>query len=526
MRSREICRGHFPVSGRRLEINAETQLLTGHFSQAAVYQPLLWSLLLATISASALAQDDSRVPWNAPQAISDNLPPRQIGSPRELLAVYGIDEDQLNALADGHNVEGSEWQTLIRILFRLPQFPLHRLEAWSNGDRTLDDVAAAPRTHSGQALRVRGRVHRIATERVPGDINTGVGFNVYHQVHLETDQGTKLQVYTRTIPAAWHNAVPPAAPAQATTLFLKIGPGDEDAPLVFVASRLAWFPDQPDEAFGVTDDHVYLASLGMDFSLFDTVRERNRRSVDRDERECFYQLLAAVDRAEEDEFARRASSDFDLAPLLQQPQQHHGDLLTIVGTARRITRVVVGDEDIQQRLGINHYYQIDLFVPLGKKQVVRLGRSDNAQQSPTFANSFPVTACVRELPPGLAEGDDLRQEIRIPAVYFKLWAYRSQFVSSFDQRQLQISPLLVGRQPILIDRPPSSNRFLGEWLAVGFLIALAGSWIWLWRWQREDARFSKQTFRRRHSLPPDKSLNELGLTAQEAPDLNHLEEKP
>jgi hypothetical protein len=181
---------------------------------------------------------------------------------------------------------------------------------------------------------------------------------------------------------------------------------------------------------------------------------------------------------------------------------------------------VVDDRDIRHRFGIDQYFQIDMFVPLGN-QVVRLGRPDNAKESPTFSNTYPVTVCVSVLPPGLSEGE-LQQEMRIPAVHFKLWAYRSQFVASYDSRQLQISPMLIGRQPVLIHRDRSSSPYSGLGLASLFLIVLIGIWIWSWRFQRQDAVFSKQTRQRRFSAQTDKSLDELGAHVPDQPDFSNL----
>ena len=48
-------------------------------------------------------------------------------------------------------------------------------------------------------------------------------------------------------------------------------------------------------------------------------------------------------------------------------------------------------------------------------------------------------------------------ELRVPAVFLKLWAFRTQYVASFDRRQLQLGPLLVGCCPELI--PPPTDRF-------------------------------------------------------------------
>ena len=87
-------------------------------------------------------------------------------------------------------------------------------------------------------------------------------------------------------------------------------------------------------------------------------------------------------------------------------------------------------------------------------------------------------------------------EILIPAVFLKLWAFRTQYVASFDKRQLQLGPLLVGCCPELI--PPSPDQFapystvLGSALVVAVLV---GGFA-LWRWQRAEDRAYRKLRRR------------------------------
>ena len=449
----------------------------------------------------------------------EHLPARQFSSPAELLAVYGISGDELASFADGQPMDASERQTLIRILFRIPQFPQYQLESWASHGVSRGELAASPETHRTRAIRLRGRVRSVAREPMLRDLALGFGFDAYYRVHVETEEGGACIVYTRAIPEGWQQTDPTGTPVQTTALFLKTAEVGQRAALTLVASHLAWFPEQADLPAGLSANQVFLAQRGMDLGLFDPVRKRNRMEVGSEDRECFYQLMAVVDRITADEFASRAPDEFELARLLQEPDQQHGQIQQVKGTARRITRVVVEDRDVQQRLGIDHYFQIDMFVPLGN-QVVRLGRADEGE-TPTFSNTYPVTVCVRTLPDELSVGQQ-RQEMRIPAVFFKLWAYRSQFVSSYDTRQLQISPMLIGAQPVLISRDLSSSSSTGLGLAVAFLLFFAGIWIWAWRFQRQDAAVLQQTRQRRFQLPKGKPFDALSRQVRNQPDFSEL----
>jgi hypothetical protein len=177
------------------------------------------------------------------------------------------------------------------------------------------------------------------------------------------------------------------------------------------------------------------------------------------------------------------------------PQTHHGKLLTVEGTARRVTRIVL-DEAAARRWGFDHYYQIDLFVPLGN-ETIRVGEDDADGEAPLFTNDFPVTVCVSSLPENLTVREDLREDIRVAAVFCKLWAYHSQFMSSYDPQQLQIAPLLIGYQPHVVSPPAGRHAVFGILAGAGFIALLAGLWWGLWAWTRSDRRFRDAVVRPR-----------------------------
>jgi hypothetical protein len=228
----------------------------------------------------------------------------------------------------------------------------------------------------------------------------------------------------------------------------------------------------------------------MDVGLFDDVRPGNGKPLAAEEGECFYQLFSALRRVPPDALAAQAQ-ELDLPALLGSPQTQHGAVFKLEGTVRRITRVIVS-EQMRQRFGLHAYYQLDLFVRL-EDQVIQLGQRRGAVDPPTFDSSYPVTACVLDLPSGLTEGADLREEVRLTGAFFKLWVYRSRYLSGFKERPLQPSPMLLGRAPLLVERQPVLGGGLRIGLGCTFLILLATIWLVLWRTSRRDARSARKT---------------------------------
>jgi len=108
-------------------------------------------------------------------------------------------------------------------------------------------------------------------------------------------------------------------------MFLKVGDSSGEWPeLVLAADRIAWHPDRVDADLGIAEDHVLLGDLGMDVGLFDQVRDR--KGLVAADRECFYQLLTAVGRADAAELARhgRNRKQFNIAQLLTTPKTERG----------------------------------------------------------------------------------------------------------------------------------------------------------------------------------------------------------
>jgi hypothetical protein len=444
-------------------------------------------------------------------------------SARELLALHGIDSGQLDRFQDGEAIGATDEETLIRILERFPRFPREKLERWSK--RQVVDwsaVSAAPGEYRGGVFHIQGRARNI--ERIPllPEVANRLEFREYYRVTMQLAEAPHVAIVcTRSIPLAWRSESTIDEPVAAIGIFLKCGSSkDSVAPNLFVTERVAWFPKKADSQRGITEGQAYLATLGFDVGLLDEARAENKKPLSLADRECFYQLLAAVGRSNSDAVIARTKQPGDLAALLRDPTKHQGNLVTFDGIARRAMRIRVDDSDIRERFGLDHYFQIDLFVDLDK-QVVRLGKNATGGESPIFENSYPITVCVPSLPPNLPEGEILRENIRVHAAFFKLWTYPSEYAKSFGV--MQQSPMLIGIQPQVV-KLPEFNPGFGVGLAVLVVVSLIGLWFGF----RQTGRASV-TSRANRGLVRDKSESSFQddpLALPDRPDFSHLDSLP
>lgn len=454
----------------------------------------------------------------------DKLPSQRPTTSQEMLNLFDISAERLATLIDGEPFGASDEDLVLKILYRSPQFPLQDVERWTRDDVPCDAIVKQPDDYRADVLRVRGRAKSIERVALPADLAERLEFAHYYRVSVVTSDGHQAIICCRTAPVAWRGQPELDEPIEARGLFLKVGDASGELPqLVFAANRIGWLPDRVQESLGISADHVYLASLGMDIGLFDDVRTRNSKKVAREDRECFYQLLAAVGHAKPDDFRAHTATQFDLKPLFQAPSTQHGRLMRVKGVAWRVMRVRVEDADIRERFGIDHYFHIDLFIPLGNQKVVLGDKDSQSDERPTFVDRYPLTICTLNIPPDLQESADLRQEIVVSAAHFKLWSYRSQYVSSLDPGGRQVSPMMIGSQPQVVHFEQASNPMLALIIGLLFAAGLGVLWYLLWRNSRRDASFAKGVLSRQFEVPPGKSLNDGSVSAQDGPDFSNLD---
>ncbi|MEX2113776.1 MAG: hypothetical protein WD845_11360 [Pirellulales bacterium] len=441
-------------------------------------------------------------------------------SPREFLKLFDVDEARLAAFTDGHPLEGAQRDELLDILYRLRRYPLAAADQFSQSVEAVSTIAADPSAARGQMFLLAGRVTRVERVLLDEAQRERLLLSAYYRCTFVTDQGPTAEVCALHVPAAWQLDEALDERASARAMFLKLLPANEQidadagqpasAPLLFVAQRVAWHPD------------TALGKLGMDYGLFDDVRDKTGL----DERETFYQLLASVRRADdavlrrtarqqlaaeqphwqstvdaksasaaERSAARRsleraAAGASDVVPLFNDPAGQRGKLVTVQGEALRAIEIRVDDPDIVQRFGIRRYYEVEML-------------TDDSQNN-------PVVCCVAQLPPGMPLGNNIHEGVRVTGFFLKSWGYRP---GGAIAGQHQLAPLIVAGTLSRIAPPAADGS--GAWIAGGLLVALVAAAIVMFFIRRADRRAMAAAQQARTELPERLSLESFEDDEQE-----------
>jgi hypothetical protein len=443
---------------------------------------LAWSALLLIVFFVSVTSSQERpkaatpLPWEPPPRVTEPLlrPPT---GPAEIFERFGIGTSQLESFFSGQPLSPSEEDVLVKILYHLPRLGLENVERWRQKEVDFDQLAAAPADRRAQVFRLAGGVKRVEKHVLLPEQAELLEYGHYYRVQLALrDSPYEALIAARHVPAAWAIDAPLDERAACDAIFLKVGDSASHPPqLVFAADRVGWYPDRPDEEHHIGGAQLGLANLGMDIGLWDNVGRSSDPSLTAADREAFYQLLAALGGNLGSPVFPRHS--LDLVALLEKPADHFGDVLPVEGTARRIMKVPVADADIQARFGLDHYYEIDLFVPLGDA-ALRFGKDASGEKNPVYRNAFPATLIVRELPPGLKEGENVHEHIGAEGVFFKVWTYRSSYTSKFGQ--LQPAPLFIATRPHLVETQTPGSWMTGAIVSFALLLALLVTAIVVW----------------------------------------------
>ncbi len=435
-------------------------------------------------------------------------------------ALSNVDDSDLAGLKDHEPLDPAD-PTLRKVFYQMPRVGLDQLErfAAANNQVDLSSLAEDPESHRLVLLPLAGRVTEVSLVKLPAELARYSEFAHYFLVTF-TPQGSKTSVliHALKIPRAWKPGQELNEKASCLAAFLKVG----DSQLLFASPRIAWLPEKVNDKLAITQSLVLLAKTGMDVGLFDDVRELNGERVGPKDSECFYQLLAAAGRIGPKPQLGQDIPPLDLVPALSAPKTQHGKLVIVEGNARRITRIAIDAPYIRDRLGIDHYFEIDVFIPLGNRDIKISGKQKDGA-APVFQNNYPVTVCVRQLPAGIAEGSDVSQSIRVACFYFKLWAYKSQFIRDFGEGSQQVSPLLIGFEPEVVEYGRMVNPYFGAGLVVVIVLAMGGIWAGLWFTKKGDDKFSRDKLQSQFEVAKGKSLDDMGIEASDGPDFSGLD---
>ncbi|REK15927.1 MAG: hypothetical protein DWQ37_08940 [Planctomycetota bacterium] len=421
---------------------------------------------------------------------------------------------------DGEPLTPGQREQMLLLINRLKRIPVGTAEMVSRRPLAVAAITDDPAQARGDLFSILGTATEVTRENVPAEDQERLGFDTYYRCTIQS-LGVPITLYARHIPGAWALDKPLNEPCGVISVFLQTLPRDldednrqtEGVELLFVADRVGWYPDE------------LLGHLDMDVSLFEDVQDRKPLK----ERECFYQLLAAVrsdkgGRIEKagrqrlteerkrlealvgnpdvDAKARAAAERgmerieqgaLDVVPLFNEPAKQRGELFVLAGEALRAIRVRVDDEDIQRRFGIDHYYEVEIVTP--------------------DSQNNPIVCCVAELPPGMPTGESIHENVRVTGFFLKSWAFNTRTSldseeSPGEAKRKQLAPLLVAKTiqwlPSRAIVPPQSVK-----LAVGLLAAILALGVAMWLVRRSDRQAHAQVESSPGSTPPHVSLDHL-----------------
>ncbi len=426
-------------------------------------------------------------------------PVARIGeSARAFLEYCGVDDSCFQRFVDGRALHDDERGTLMRILGRLRMLQVTRFEKWAKEKFDLSAVGSDPESFRGELFHLNGRVRRVDVHEPFPEVAKHFDMARYYRCEIELAAALDPAViFTTEVPKAWPLGQSIDERVGVFGVFLKLqGSADKHPTPCFAAKRLAWYPDN------------VLGDLEMDVALLDNVKDWTRRPITKEEREGFYQLMAAVGRAKRGQLARIAREALEeseesydsIVPLFNKPASQRGRLVILRGRARRVVKIRVEDADIQERFGIDHYYEVDIVTE---------------ESTPN-----PITFCVREVPPEMPQGDgpEFSETVCIAGVFFKSW----KFTSGAGKQQL--APMLIGRRAVWIPREEPNYHTIAGAVAGGlFLVALLGLWVAMWRFRRGDKTFRQRTFGKSFAVQAGVSLDEIGLPEGQMPDFSGLD---
>ncbi len=421
----------------------------------------------------------------------------QVKTAREMFDLFGIDESFFEIFAQGEPIREAELEPLAKTLFRLPEIKLVNVERWTQRDVDWSALIDDPKMYQREFIRLEGTVQKISVERPVAEIQVKWDLDHYYRCELILTGGQPAVVYARTVPQAWLRADTLPAHCRADAVFLKLGPRLDNgrSQLFFAANRIAGRPP------------TLLGDLGMDYGLFDDVRDRS--VITNAEREVFFQLLAAAGNAGPAQLqpANRSTTD-DFVALMERPERHRGELFSFSGVARRVVKVQVTDPDTVERFGFDHYYEVTIFFDLGGE----LKLHDRK------VSTYPIVFCVRQLPDGMPIGENISESVTATGFMFKLWSYTTGIIDRGGSAASMVSPLLIGKT-VGWSRPVRDRGFsFGPLAAITLAAVLAACALLGWSFRCKERGVRSQLHAKTRDLHPGQSLNQLNLSDQLLPD--------
>lgn len=461
--------------------------------------PTPWASLLATTIALGLLAEGRSEPTDAAAA--------DVAGVRRYLEAFALDR-QARELLDAPGAWNDERTVLaVRTLVRLSLAPPGYADSWRRA--ALDETALASPPQD-RLVRFSGRAVFVAPLVIPGDIALPAAAadqappTTIDIVRMRSSGGATIDILTPSAPRSWPRWRQIEEPAIVDGLPLASGTGpvpssgEGDWPagpptLLVAARRVAW------PARGVAGE------AGMDAGLFDRVVDG--RKLTADDADAFFALLAAAGRTASGAIAAAAGAPASIIPLIDPSEHwfrhHRGDPVAIEGTALRVTRIEIDDPLRRRETGIDHYWEVFVFVSTPPIEV-----------GGKVQDRYPVVCCLRELPAGMPTGSTTNERVRVAAFALKSYAYPLADRDGTGRRRE--APLLVGGDVTWLRPGPAPGAGVLGWVLAS-LAALLAVGLTAVAWKGSiDAR--KDGRRRRGALPESLRLPADEATAAPAQD--------
>lgn len=338
----------------------------------------------------------------------------------------------------------------------------------------------------GDVVNIRGRAVELHASPVPPKLVEYLEFDKIYRVLVETsDAGTtppagspkaesvhveRITVLTTTVPKAWLSRVAEDGGIDHLTAFtgVTLVPHSPSHGLVLAASGLAWLPTT--SSLETVDPEVaLLARRGFDISLLEPLRRRDKKPLLPEDQLSFYEMLRVA--SEIGKQGDPAPPEIDAGKLLRNATSLIGRRVSMTCQSVRLSRIGIPEQAIRQRLGSDHYWQIDAIGELGNL-TIRIDPIDPSGEPVVFENRYPVSIAALHIPDWLRLSIDqadrrigarndvvlLSQRIRLEGLFYRLWSYESDRMRNAGGAK-QVGPLLMASK--LVDRESPRGDLLG-----------------------------------------------------------------